>query len=84
MELTKEQSELLASFVLEVLEDFPDLGGLDPCDLQDLAEKYKILVPHIVHSPCGDGCNCAEFYDSDSFQKGVTCYRIADWLVRDA
>ena len=82
MELTKEQSELLAKFTMEVLEDWPDMGSLDGGDLQDIAVKHNILIPHIVHGPCCDDCFCSEFYGNDEWQEGVTCYRIADWLDR--
>ena len=84
MEFTKEQSELLAKFVLEVLEEWPDMGSLDGGDLQEIGEKHKILIPHIVHGPCSDNCYCSEFYSNEEWQSGVTCYRLPDWLVRDA
>ncbi len=84
MEFTKEQSELLAKFVLEVLDDFPDIGSLDGGDLQEIAEKHKILIPHIVHGPCGENCYCEQFYGEGEMQSGVTCYRLPDWLVRAA
>lgn len=86
MKLTDEQIESLRRFVLDVIEPWQDYpGDLDGFTLQDIAEKNKILVPHIVFAPCvEDGCNCSECYTNEEFQKGATCYRIADWLTRDA
>lgn len=84
MELTKEQIESLAKFVLEILDDCPDFGYLDGGDIQDLAEKHNLLIPQIVYEPCGENCSCAECYTDEEMQKGVTCYRIADWLARSA
>jgi hypothetical protein len=83
MELTNEQIKSLALFALDVLDDFPDIVNLDGGDLQDIAERHKILVPQIVHAPChDDGCGCAEMCTDDEFTAGVTCYHIADWLDR--
>ena len=83
MELTNEQIKSLAMFVLDVLDDFPDIVNLDGGDLQEIGEKYKILIPQIVHAPCrDDGCACAEMCTDDEFTAGVTCYRIANWLDR--
>lgn len=83
MELTKEQIVSLARFALDVMEDWPEVGSLDMGDLQDIAEKHKILEPQIVHAPCDiDDCVCAEMCSDDDFARGVTCYHIADWLIR--
>jgi len=85
MELTNEQIKSLAMFALEILDDFPDIGNLDGGDLQDIAERHKILVPQIVYAPCHyDGCACAEMCTDDEFTAGVTCYHIVDWLDRVA
>lgn len=81
MELNKEQIVSLMKFALDVLEDWPEVGHLDMGDLQDIAEKHKILVPQIVHTPCDvDNCVCAEMCSDEDFARGVTCYHIADWL----
>ena len=82
MELTNEQIQSLAKFALGILEDWPDMGYLDGGDLQEIAVKHNILIPHIVHGPCCDNCFCSEFYGNEEWQEGVTCYRIADWLDR--
>lgn len=84
MELTKEQIESLANFALGVLDDWPELCDLDACEIQDLAEKHKLLIPRTVYSPCGESCSCAECYTDERMKAGVTCYYMADWLVRDA
>jgi len=85
MELTKEQIESLAGFAREILDNWPDdWGSWDGYQLQDLAEKHKILIPRTVTEPCGDNCNCAECYTYEEMKKGVTCYHVADWLARDA
>jgi len=82
MELTNKQIQSLAKFALEVLEDWPDMGSLDGGDLQEIAVKHNVLVPHIVHGSCCDDCFCSEFYSDEEWREGVTCYRIADWLDR--
>ncbi len=85
MEMTKDQIDSLASFALEILDDWPELGTLDGGDLQDIAEKHKILIPQIVYAPCSDEtCVCAEMCSDSEFARGVTCYHIADWLLRSA
>ena len=85
MESKTEQIVSLAKFALEIMEDWPEMGHLDMGDLQDIAEKHKILEPQIVHAPCcDDGCVCAEMCSDDDFARGVTCYHIADWLTRAA
>ena len=82
MKLTNDQIESLKKFVLEVLEDWPELGSLDGFDIQELSEKYNILIPEIRYKPCSDEfCNCNEFCNNEDWKKGVTCYRIAKWLI---
>jgi len=84
MELTKEQIDFLAKFALDILDEWPDIGNFDGGDIQDIAVKHNILIPRIVYVRCGEECNCAEYYDEDEWQDGVTCYHIADWLDRAA
>ena len=84
MNVTDEQVALLARFVKKIMADFPDFDALDLCDLQDIAEEHKILERHIVYSPCGENCNCAQFYSTEEMQAGVPCYRLAEWLDRAA
>jgi hypothetical protein len=79
---TADQIESLIKFAQEILSDFPDLSSLDGVDIQDLAEKYGLLIPEIVHASCGEGCNCAEVCDDDDFKEGVTCFHFADWLQK--
>jgi hypothetical protein len=84
MELTKDQIESLAGFALDMLDEWPELGSIDGWDLQDIAEKHKLLIPRTVTEPCGEDCNCSECYTEEEMQRGVNCYHIADWLARDA
>lgn len=85
MKLNNEQIESLAKFALDVLGEWPDVSLMDGGDIQEIAERRKLLIPQIVFSPCMDeGCTCAEVCNDDDFNRGVSCYRIADWLLRDA
>ena len=60
----------LRAFVLELFKDWPHEFGVDGFDLQDLAEKHGLIVPHEATEPCGEYCACAEY---DDFPQ--TCYR---------
>lgn len=72
----------LALFALKILEEFPDLSDLDGFEIQDLAEKYGLLIPEIKHEPCSDElCSCRELYSAEEFKEGVRCFHIADWLL---
>jgi hypothetical protein len=84
MKLTEEQIESLASFVLELLDEWPELSNFDGGDIQDLAEKHKILIPQTMYAPCGEFCNCNQVVYDEEWHDGVTCYHMADWLARDA
>jgi hypothetical protein len=85
MKMNDEQVASLAGFALDILNEWPDVSLMDGGDLQEIAEKHKLLVPQIVHAPCSDeDCACAEVCSDEEFARGVTCYRIVDWLVRDA
>lgn len=84
MNENEENTKLLASFALEFLKDFPDLMSVDGFEIQDLAVKHKLLIPRTVYSPCGDDCNCSEYHDRDEWPEGVTCYHVAEWLIRAA
>ena len=80
-----EQVESMKQFILEVMDDWQEMGSLDGFDLHDIAVKNKILIPHTVYAPCvDDGCNCSECYDAEEFKLGATCYRFPDWLIRAA
>jgi hypothetical protein len=85
MKLNNEQIESLAKFALDILGEWPDVSLMDGGDLQEIAERHKLLIPQTVFSPCmEEGCTCAEVCTDKEFARGVTCYHIADWLTRDA
>jgi hypothetical protein len=74
------EEEKMKAFIRELFNIYcHDCGGIDGGELQDLAEKYGILVPEIRHSPCGEVCNCQVCCDEE-WQEGVQCYRLANWL----
>lgn len=79
-----EQSKM-ADFISELFED--GANDIDGSDLQDLGEKHGILIPTVHHEPCCNGddeddeCICAQVFSEEQFKDGVTCYRLADWLV---
>lgn len=49
----------------------------DGGDIQELGERYGLLVPHTVTEPCGEYCSCAEW---DDFPQ--TCYRIHEDVLK--
>lgn len=61
--------EKLRAFAQAILDDWPDIGGLDGFEVQELAEKHGLLTPTIATGPCGETCLCAEY---DDFP--MTCY----------
>jgi len=84
MELSEEQIESLRKFALGFVDDIADgIGNWDGFQIQDHAVKHKILIPQTKYEPCGEGCNCAEYYGSDEWKDGITCYVIPEWLTRD-
>ena len=74
-----DEIERLRKFIAALFDNWPDDLGIDGFDLQDLAEKYGLLIPHTVTVPCGETCSCAEYHGDMS--EGVTCYRRVDWLA---
>ena len=80
------QLNSLKAFVKELFDmaDWPIGGGLDAYDFQDSAVKYGVLVPEQRFSPCGEDCNCQEYYGDDEFKNGITCYRLAPYFSSDA
>jgi hypothetical protein len=82
-----EQSKM-ANFISELFED--GTNDIDGSDLQDLGKKHGILIPTVHHEPCCSGddeddeCVCAQVFSEEQFKEGVTCYRLADWLVDSA
>ena len=63
--------------------DWPDGFALDGADFQEIAVKYGLLVPETRYEPCGEHCNCLEYYTKSEMALGVTCYRKAEWLNAD-
>ena len=77
MKMNDEQIVSLAKFALDILDEWPDVSIMDGGDLQEIAEKHKLLVPQIVHAPCSDeDCVCAEVCSDSEFARGVTCYQL--------
>ena len=51
----------LRAFAQAVMGDWPDVGGLDGFDLQELGVKHGLLVGVMKHGPCSEEyCRCAE------------------------
>lgn len=71
----------LRAFARDVMGEWPHECGVDGFELQDLAVKHGLLVPVKMTSPCGEGCQCAEYYESDELAEGVTCYRKTELLL---
>src|SRR3972149_3970982 len=75
-------TQQLIDFANAVMKDWPEGGNLDGGDIQDLAEKYGLLIPKDVTEPCGEDCMCSEFYSLEEFQAGlVKCFRKAPFLI---
>lgn len=71
----------LRTFALDVMGEWPHECGVDGFQLQDLAVKRGLLKPVTMTAPCGEGCQCAEYYESDELAEGVTCYRKTELLL---
>ena len=71
-----EENKNLRSFAQSIMEAWPE-GGIEGDDLQEIAVKHGLLAPETRHEPCGEWCKCNGIgeYDSDDWQRGVTCYR---------
>ena len=71
-----DENKQLRAFAQSIREAWPD-GGIEGDDLQEIALKHGMLAPEIRHEPCGEWCQCNGIggYDSDGWQRGVTCYR---------
>lgn len=76
---TKKPKPDYEGFAMAVIGDFPEMGSLDGFDIQDMGEKYGLLIPTIVTEPCGEYCQCEEYHGSEEMTDGVTCYRKA-WI----
>jgi hypothetical protein len=62
-------------FAIAIMDGFQEPHGeqLDGCDLQEIACKFGLLRKEPTKVPCGEACQCAEFYDAGDT---ATCYRI--------
>jgi len=47
--------------------------GRDGFEMQEFGEKHGILIGEDRTTPCGESCNCSEFFGDDEI---VTCYRV--------
>lgn len=75
------QLKAARSFINAVFAHYPDIP-VDGFDLHDFAVEHGILVmkePRPTR-PCGEGCNCVEYYGADEWADGVECYHLAEWL----
>lgn len=69
-----DEAKQLRAFAQGVMRYWPE-GAPDGGALQDLAEKHGLLKPEKRNAPCGEGCACAEYVDSQEWGLGVTCYQ---------
>lgn len=71
----------LRAFAVAVFKDWPDTPVLDGLELQEMGEKFGLLVGEERTEACGEHCNCVEYGDFP-----LTCYRrsrvLTDPLVR--
>lgn len=80
---TREQLEAFARKMFE-LSDWPEGGDIDGFDFQDAAIACGLLTATKQYKPCGDentGCQCADNFSVLDFDRGVTCYRKAEFLA---
>jgi hypothetical protein len=61
--------------------DWPFGGDVELFTVQDLAVKHGILTEETRTEPCGEGCQCAEYYSADEMKEGVRCYRKPKWMM---
>lgn len=55
------------AFIRDLFDDYPNLGTVDGFDLQELAVKHGLMEVVQRAEPCGEGCNCADYYGSDEW-----------------
>ena len=72
--LLSNENEKLRAFASDVMKAWPD-GDVDGGCLQDIAEKHGILAPETRFEPCMEGCECANYHNSDEWHRGVICLR---------
>lgn len=63
----------LRAFANDVFGDWPDGGGVDGCELQELAVDHGLLIGRMVDEPCGEECWCASEAGRDEFP--LECFR---------
>jgi len=76
-----EDLKVLRKFAAEILSGFPeDFGDIDSFDLQELALVCGLLKSETKTVPCGENCNCAQFYYEDGEE--TDCYSFTDTMKR--
>ena len=71
-------------FAAGILSEWPDLGGWDSFEIEELATECGLLTPTTRTTFCMDPeteegefcCNCSEFYTADEAARGFTCLRL--------
>lgn len=78
-----ERAERLHQALRELFEEtgWPEGGDIDAFWFQEWAIKHGFLRPEQRYAPCLPDCHCGEYHDPDEFERGVTCYRKADFLL---
>jgi hypothetical protein len=67
-------AQRLREFAQLVMDNWPH-GDVDGGDLQEAAIRCGLLEPQTRTEPCSEGCNCMDYYASDEWSEGITCYR---------
>ena len=76
----KAERDALARFVNWIVEDHPE-SYPDVFAIQDEAERVGIFINAKPKEPCGEGCQCAEYYSGEEWDAGeVKCLRLAQWI----
>ena len=65
--------EQLRGFAKAVMGNWPDVGGLDGFDLQEMGEKHGLLERLNRTVPCSELCNCVE---NVATGETTVCYRL--------
>lgn len=75
LEAARADAAQLRDFANDMLGEWPEVGGLDGFDLQEIGLKRGMLQATTRHAPCREeGCNCGEMVDADEWKDGVVCY----------
>jgi hypothetical protein len=77
-QIEKLQAEVtgLRAFAREIMDDWPQYGGLDGFELGEIATKHGLLMETTQYKPCREeGCNCAEMVSEREWADGVICFR---------